>query len=191
MEYRACVPLLGLQKPQAQGMRPRFAPGRWPGGFWGLVSCSAVLCCCSGCENDNFTKAKSCLKTLVNNKVKEQHALHDRIARCEAAMQLMGEPLRAIPQPEFLKLMIVLRDDITAAPVPLQTAVTGKLIQDQLQEAVKTTDRKEALKLVEKIAARMLFPVSVANSEAGTVRKVSVGLVMFRSLALHRSWSKR
>ncbi|OLP83771.1 hypothetical protein AK812_SmicGene35416 [Symbiodinium microadriaticum] len=104
--------------------------------------------------------AKSCLKTLVNNKVKEQHALHDRIARCEAAMQLMGEPLRAIPQPEFLKLMIVLRDDITAAPVPLQTAVTGKLIQDQLQEAVKTTDRKEALKLVEKIAARMLFPVS-------------------------------
>ncbi|CAE7364046.1 unnamed protein product, partial [Symbiodinium sp. CCMP2456] len=120
--------------------------------------------------------AKSCLKTLVNNKVKEQHALHDRIARCEAAMQLMGEPLRTISQPEFLKLILVLRDDLSGAPFSLQTAITGKLIQDQLQEAVKTTDRKEASKLMENIAARMLFPVSTANSESGTVRKLQVRL---------------
>ncbi|CAE7459050.1 unnamed protein product, partial [Symbiodinium sp. CCMP2592] len=118
--------------------------------------------------------AKSCLKTLVAHKAREQHELHDRIARAEAAMSLMGEPLRAIPNASFLKLIMVLREDLPAAPFDLRISITGKLVQDQLNEAVQTTDRKEALQLVEVIAKRIVFPVSAANSESGVVRKVQM-----------------
>ena len=86
----------------------------------------------------------------------------------------MGEPLRGICRTEFLKLLMVLREDVAAAPHSVQIAITGKLLQDEFVDAVSQSDEKQAVAQVKNIAERLLFPISKGTDETGKLKPAVV-----------------
>ena len=75
------------------------------------------------------------MATLVDAKAQQQHALKDRIARCEAAAALVAGGIKQHSRQMLVKFLMVLESDIPAMSPLMQIEITTALLASELQES--------------------------------------------------------